>query len=294
MKEGINVMTELENVLIRGVVGFILLLFLARVMGKKHITDMTYYEYIVGIAIGSIAAELTFGTQVRMSNFIFGMVIWAIIPMAISKLELKSLRFRSLIKGHPTVLIKNGKILEKNLRKESLTVDELMIHLRQKDVFQISDIESAVIETSGLISVMKKSDLQPLTPKDVGMIVEQEHQPRIVIIDGNILIKSLSEYGYTKEWLLGEIIKQGAKDFHDVFLAQIDSMGNVYVDLYNDKVNMPQIKQKLLVAANIKQLQSNLMSFSLQTENKKAKEMYRTHAEQMDKLIDEMSVYLKE
>jgi uncharacterized membrane protein YcaP (DUF421 family) len=287
-------MTESGTVLIRGIVGFILLLILARIMGKKHITDMTYYEYIVGIAIGGIAAELTFGTEVRMSNFILGLLIWSIIPIIISKFEMKSIRFRALIEGHPTVLIKNGKILEKNLKKENLTIDELMIHLRQKDAFKISEVESAIMEKSGLISVMKKSDLQPLTPKDMGMTVEKEYQPRIVILDGNVLDKSLNEYGYTKEWLLGEIMKQGADDFHDVFLAQIDSMGNVYVDLYNDKVRIPEIKQKLVVAANIKQLQSNLMSFSLQTENKKAKEMYRSHAVKMEKLIDEMSVYLKE
>ncbi len=141
---------------------------------------------------------------------------------------------------------------------------------------------------------MKKSDSQPLTTKDMGMTVELEHQPRLVIVDGNVMEKSLNEYGYTKEWLKGEIMKQGAKDFSEVFLAQIDSMGNVYLDLYNDNLKMPQIKQKLLVAANIKQLQANLMNFSLQTENEDAKEMYQTHAKKMDTLIDEMTVYLKE
>ncbi|WP_339146760.1 MULTISPECIES: DUF421 domain-containing protein [unclassified Sutcliffiella] len=287
-------MNELGLVFIRGLAGFFLLFILARIMGKKHIVDMTYYEYIVGIAIGGIAAELTFGTEVRMSNFIFGMIIWATLPMIVSKIELKSFRFRKLTEGKPTVLIQNGKVFEENLKKEDLTVDELMIHLRQKGAFKLSEIETAIMEVSGQISVMKKTNNQPLTPKDVGLIVEQEHQPRIVIIDGSVMEKSLSRYGYTNEWLLGEIMKQGAKGFSDVFLAQIDSMGNVYVDFYNDKADMPKIKQKLLVTANIKQLQSNLMNFSLQTENTKAKEMYQTHAKQMDKLIDDMSVYLKE
>ncbi|WP_209124879.1 DUF421 domain-containing protein [Alkalihalobacillus sp. BA299] len=287
-------MNELTTVLIRGIVGFLLMLILARIMGKKHITDMTYYEYIVGISIGSIAAELTFGTQVRISNFILGMVIWALLPIAISKLELKSFRFRTITEGKPTILIENGQILEKNLKKENLTIDELMIHLRQQNAFKLSEIETAIMEKNGQVSVMKKSNLQPVTPKDVGLLIEQENQPRIVIIDGNVMEKSLTDYGYTKEWLLGEILKQGAKDFSDVFLAQIDSMGNVYVDLYNDQIKMPQIKQKLLVAANIKQLQSNLVNFSLQTDNKEAKEMYKTYAKQMDQLMNDMSVYLKE
>ncbi|MGO4887614.1 DUF421 domain-containing protein [Anaerobacillus sp. MEB173] len=287
-------MNELSIVLIRGLVGFFLMLILARMMGKKHITDMTYYEYIVGISIGSIAAELTFGTEVRMSNFIVGMIIWAMLPVIISQIELKSFRFRKLTEGKTTILIQDGKILEKNLKKESLTVDELMIHLRQNNAFKLSEIETAVMEKNGQISVMKKSDAEPLTPKYVGLVVEQEKHPRIVIIDGNVMEKSLTNYGYTKDWLLGEILKQGARDFSDVFLAQIDSMGNVYVDLYNDRLNMPQIKQKLLVAANIKQLQANLVNFSLQTENQNAKEMYQTYAKQMDKLMEEMAVYLKE
>ncbi|WP_227935422.1 DUF421 domain-containing protein [Alkalihalobacillus deserti] len=287
-------MNELGVVLFRGVFGIIFLLILTRLMGKKHLRNMTFYEYVVGISIGSLAAELTFGTEVRMSNFILGMLIWAAIPVLISKIELKSLRFRTLVEGTPRILIKNGKILEKSLKKEDFTVDELMIALRQKDVFKLSEVETAVMEKNGQVSVMKKSELLPLTPKDVGKVTEQEREPRIVIIDGNVMERSLSEYGYTKDWLLGEIMKQGAKKFSEVFFAQIDSMGNVYVDLYNDTLKMPQVKQKLLVAANIKQLQANLVNFSLQTENKNAKDMYNGYAKQMDKLLDDMSGYLKE
>ncbi|GAE29787.1 DUF421 domain-containing protein [Halalkalibacter hemicellulosilyticus] len=287
-------MNELSIVLIRGLVGVFFMLLLARLMGKKHIRDMTIYEYIVGISIGSLSAELTFGTEVRMLNFLLGMLIWAIIPIILSKLEMKSFRLRNLIEGKPTILIKDGRILEKNLKKESLTIDELMIHLRQKDIFHFSDIEMAVMEKNGQVSILKKTELQPLTPKDMGKVVEKEKEPRIVIVDGNLLEKSLYEYGYTKEWLLGEVVKQGAKNFSDVFLAQIDSMGNVYVDLYNETATIAQVKQKLLVAANIKQLQANLINFSLQTENKEAKEMYKKHSKQMDHLLDDMSGYLKE
>ncbi|WP_088102924.1 DUF421 domain-containing protein [Halalkalibacter urbisdiaboli] len=287
-------MNELTLVIIRGLAGFILMLILARLMGKKQITQITYYEYIVGISVGSIAAELTFSSEIRMSNFLVGMVLWSLLPIIISKIELKSSRFRALTEGKPTTLIKDGKILEKNLKKETLTVDEMMILLRQNNVFKLSDVQTATMEKNGQISVIKKSELQPLTRKDMGMVVENETAPCLVIIDGNLMEKTLTDYGYTKEWLFGEITKQGAKDFRDVFLAQIDSKGNVYVDLFNDTIKMPQIKQKLLVAANIKQLQSNLVNFSLQTENKEAKEMYQGYAKQMDHLMTEMASYLKE
>lgn len=287
-------MTDLVHVLIRGIAGFILMLILARLMGKRQITQITYYDYIVGISIGSIAAELTFSPHIRMSNFLFGMIIWAVIPIMISKMEMKSSRFRTLIEGKSSAIIKDGQILEKNMKKENLTIDEMMILLRKKNVFKISDIQSAIMEKNGEITIMKKSELEPLTPKDMSMVVEKEKLPCIVIIDGNLMEKDLTKYGYTKDWLLAEINKQGANDVTDVFLAQIDSMGNVYVDLYNDKFKIPQMKEKLLAAANIKQLQSNLMSFSLQTQNNNAKEMYKKYAEQMDQLMDEMAVYLKE
>ncbi|MFD1040360.1 DUF421 domain-containing protein [Virgibacillus byunsanensis] len=287
-------MNDLEFVLIRGIIAFTLMLTLARLMGKRQITQITYFDYIVGITIGSIAAELTFSPHVRMSNFVLGMIIWAGIPIILSKIEMKSFRFRTLLEGKSVTVIRDGNILEKNLKKEDLTIDELMVLLRQKDVFKVSDIQSAVIEKNGDISILKKKELQPLTPVDVGMVVEKEHLPFIVIIDGNVLEKSLSDGGYTKTWLLGELQKQGAEEFSDVFMAQIDSMGNVYVDLYNDKQKIPQVKEKLLAAATIKQLQSSLVNFSLQTQNKEAKEMYNSYAKQMDKLMGEMAVYLKE
>ncbi|SDB86440.1 DUF421 domain-containing protein [Shouchella lonarensis] len=289
-------MTDLGHVFIRGAIGFLLLFLLARLMGKKHITDMTYYEYIVGIAIGSLAAEMTFSPHVRMSNFVFGMFIWALFPMITSKLELKSFLFRTIAEGKPTVLIENGKINEANLRKEELTVDELMIHLRQNGVFKLADVESAVMEKSGLVSVMKKSDVAPLTPKDAGIVVAQEHQPQVVIVDGNVMEKSLLQYGYTKEWLRAEVAKQGANDFSDVFLAQIDSTGAVYVDLYNDKqhVDAPKITKKLFVVAQMKQLQADLRQFAMQTKQTAAKDVYQQQATQIDKWIKELSPHIVE
>ncbi|SES11299.1 Uncharacterized membrane protein YcaP, DUF421 family [Salipaludibacillus aurantiacus] len=280
--------------MIRGVIGFFLLFLLARIMGKKHITDMTFYEYIVGIAIGSIAAEMTFGTEVRISNFVVGMVLWALFPMFISHIELKSFRFRTLTEGKPAVLIENGVIYEDRLRKESLTVDELMIHLRQKDVFKLDDVESAVMEKNGQISVLKKSNAQPVTSKDMGLTAEPEHQPRIVIVDGNVMEKSLTDFGYDKEWLKDELGKQGVTSFSNVFLGQIDSSGNVYIDLFNDRKKMPQVKQKLLVAADIKKLQESLRAFSIQTENQQAKQTYLKQADQLDVLLDNLSTYIKE
>jgi uncharacterized membrane protein YcaP (DUF421 family) len=287
-------MSVVENVIIRGVAGLILLFILTRLMGKKQITQLTYFEYIVGISIGGIAAELTFSTDTRMANFITGLLLWSFLAIVISIVSLKSYRFRLLVEGKPTVLIKNGQILENHLKKEKLTVNELMIHLREKNAFNLADVELAIMETSGQISVMKKSELQPLTPKDTGVLVKQEAMPSMVIMDGNVMRKTLKELDYTEEWLLQEIQKHGADDVKGVFIAQIDSKGNVYVDLYRDHITHQETKHKLLALSNIKQLRADLHGFSLKTENAKAKHMYTDYAKQMDQLLGDMSKYLKE
>ena len=96
---------------------------------------------------------------------------------------------------------------------------DLMLYLREKNAFTITEVELAVLETNGKMSVMKKADAQPIRPKDLGLNLEQEYKSQIVIMDGNLLENNLKNYGYTKEWLLGEVKKKGANNFTDVFLA---------------------------------------------------------------------------
>lgn len=112
-----------------------------------------------------------------------------------------------------------------------------MLLLREKGTFNISDVEMAVLETNGQLSILLKSDQQPLTPHTSGVSVQMEHEYRVLIMDGKLLRKGLEEHGYTEEWLLSEIKKQGATEIKDVFLAQVDSFGKVYVDLYEEDKN---------------------------------------------------------
>lgn len=174
-----------------------------------------------------------------------------------------------------------------------MAVDELMLFLREKNIFKVYDVEMAIIETNGQLSVMKKSDQQPLTPSQLGLTINEEHGPAIVITDGQLLEKSLSSLGYSDNWLLGEIMKQGAARYEDVFLAQIDSNGNVYVDLYNDNMQQHKVKQRPLLAASLKKVQADLESFSLQTNNPEAKKMYAQQASNLQNTIDSVVPYLK-
>lgn len=204
-------------------------------MGKKQMSQLTFFDYVVGITIGSIAAGLSTDQSVTIINGLIGIFVWGIFPILLGYLDMKSPKLRKIVDGTPTVLIHKGKVLEKNLKKEKLTINELMLLLREKNVFKLSDVEFAVMETNGQLSVLNKSDMQPVTPKVAGLTVDMEHEPRVVIMNGEVKEKTLKALGLSQKWLLEKIKNQGAKTFEDVFLAQVDSKGNVYVDLYDEE-----------------------------------------------------------
>jgi uncharacterized membrane protein YcaP (DUF421 family) len=256
------------------------------------LTQLTFFDYVVGITIGSIAASLSVDQNIKILNGIVGLLVWGMLPILISYLNLKSYIFRQMTDGHATVVVQNGMILEKNLKKLRLTSDELMMLLREKNAFKLSEVEFAILETNGSLSVMKKSDSQPVTPKLLNLPVEMEHDPRIVIMDGKVMEKTLMEMGYNKEWLLGEIKKQGASDFEDVYLAQLTSNGNLYVDLKNDQLYLAPVSQKVLVKATLQKSLADLQSYALETNNPEAKKMYQEHAKRLEGILHSLEPYL--
>lgn len=227
-------MPELIVIVIRSLISFIVLLLLTRLMGKRQVSQLTFFDYIVGITIGSIAAEMSFDQNVRIINGITSLLIWGLIPFILAIISLKSRTFQQLIDGKPTIIIKNGEILEKSMKKVFLSIEELMLLLREKNIFKISDVEIAILETNGQLSVLKKTSQQPVTPQMLKMVLKQEKAPTLLIVDGQILYKNLATLGYTEEWLMKEIRKQGATNTNEVFLAQVSSDGELFVDLYED------------------------------------------------------------
>ncbi|PAV28633.1 DUF421 domain-containing protein [Virgibacillus profundi] len=286
-------MPEYLLTLIRSIGAFILLLIMARIMGKKQISQLTFFDYCVGITIGSIAASMSVDQNIKISNGVVSLIIWGIFPITLSIIGLKSRLFTRITDGKPSIMIKNGEVLEKSLKKSQITINELMLLLRENNVFKVSDVEMAVLETNGQLSVMKKTDQQPITPKILGLAVEEEHSPTIVIVDGKVLDKNLSTLGYSKQWLLGEIEKQGASSVKDVFLAQVDSKGNIYADFYDDNTKQHVVDQRPLMAAVLKKVQADLEGYSLQTKNKEAKEMYSKQAANLQDTINAVLPYLK-
>ncbi|MBO8173055.1 MAG: DUF421 domain-containing protein [Bacillaceae bacterium] len=286
-------MPEYLLILSRSIFAFFVLLLLARWMGKMQISQLTFFDYIVGITIGSIAAELAVNQNTKILNGTVGLVVWAGLAVLLGFVGTKSYWFRRVTDGEPTIVVQNGKIHEENLRKAKLSLEQLMVQLREKNAFKLSDVEFAVLETNGELSVMKKSDAQPVTPKDLGLPVIREKEPRMVIIDGHIMKRTLENTGHDVPWLISQLRAQGVHDVTDVFAGQLDSEGNLYVDLYTDQVDLPEMMKKPMVAASLKKVQADLESFALQTQDKQAKKMYEQQSKQLQSMINQIDPYLR-
>jgi len=181
--------------------------------------------------------------------------------------------------------------MEENLLKARLTGEELLRELRSKNAFSLSDVEFAVLEASGDINVFLKSDKKPITARDMGIKTAPLAEPQTVILDGNILNEPLASIGYNRNWLETELKKAGLSP-DNVFIAQVDSSGELYIDLFDDSIQNPQSKVKEMLYAGLEKSQADLMTFALETQNEDAKAMYNKNAGKLEKLLKALKPYL--
>jgi uncharacterized membrane protein YcaP (DUF421 family) len=265
---------------------------ITKLIGKKQISELSFFEYVSGITIGSIAGEIIMGLDNHWASGILSILIFGLVTLFADILSLKSKSFRDFFEGKGTIFIKDGKILEDNLKKERYSIDDLSSLLRQKNVFKTADVEFAVLEPRGDLSIMLKKENQPLTPKDLQLNLPQEKEPQTVIMDGKILNDPLAESGKTRKWLDMEIEKLGLT-IDNIFLGQIDSYGELTVDIFDDSLKVPAPQQRPLLMAMIKKCAADLEVFSLQTDSKKAQEMYEKNTQKLNQIIQKLSPYLK-
>ncbi|WP_110927452.1 DUF421 domain-containing protein [Bacillus massiliglaciei] len=285
-------MPDWLDVFLRALLFLIILFLVTKLLGKKQLSQLSYFEYVVGITIGSIGAEVITGLERSILVGVIGIVTTAALPFIVGILSLKSKMVRDLVEGKGTVFIKDGKIMEDNLKKERYTTDELLALLRKKDAFQVSDVEFAVLEATGDLSVMLKKENQPLTAKDLNLVVASVKEPQTVIMDGEILDEPLATIGRSRGWLHTELEKLGVT-IENVFLGQINSYGELTVDLFDDILQVPSPQERPLLLSTMKKCQADLELFALGTENKEAKQIYEKNSEKLQKAIDNVTHILK-
>lgn len=278
-------------ILLRSIGAVAYLFLLTKIIGKRQIKQLTYIEYIVGISIGSIAAFMATEMDGPVYHSLIGMGVFALFPYLMEWLSLKSKFLRDLFEGKSTVLIKEGKILEDNLKKERLTAEDLMEQLRIKNVFRVADVEFALMETSGEVSVLLKSESQPVTPKHLELTVAPSEENQVVIMDGMIMDEPLATAGLNRRWVRTELQKAGVA-LENVFLGQVDKGGDLYLDLYDDKLMVPGAQAMKLAFATLKKCQADLELYALNTKNEQMKRTYQTDSERLQQIIDQVKPFL--
>jgi uncharacterized membrane protein YcaP (DUF421 family) len=224
--------SEYIEVALRSLFVLIALFLITKLLGKKQLSQLSFFEYITGITVGSIAGTLSMDLDVKLLEGLMSILLWFSVPFIFSFISLKSVKFRHFVEGTPTVFIENGNIIEQALKKEKFSSDELLEQLRKKNIFRVSDVEFATLDTNGELSVMLKKEKQPLLYEDIFQTSLKVFPVHSVISDGAIERKGLKSLGLSEDWLVNQLKRRNI-NLANVFLAQADSSGKLTIDLYD-------------------------------------------------------------
>lgn len=227
----------------RSIAAFVIFLFITKMLGKQTLSSMTLHDFVTAVALGAIAANLAFNEKIQVIHLLISIGVFTLTSFLLSKIAMKSRKIRKFISGAPTVLIENGKVLEENMKKNKYTLDSLNEMLREKEVFDINEVEYALLESNGRISVMRKKEYKAVTLKDLNMTIPAKQQfPVELIMDGQVMNKNMNHAGVDKKWLADDVKKRG-KSLTEVFYAVKSTNGKIYYDFYSDEIIRPIDKE---------------------------------------------------
>jgi uncharacterized membrane protein YcaP (DUF421 family) len=212
---------------------FVLLVTLSRIIGRKLLAQMTFFDFVIGVTIGTVGGAFI-TAEIKGYYVLISPVILTAAVLAAGYLALSYVPFRKLMEGEPLVVVQNGKIYEKNMRKLRFNLDDLMAQLREKNVFDLSEVEFAILEPHGKLSVLKKSQNLPVTPKDLGINTSYKGVSSEIIRDGRIVEQNLRQNNLTHEWLQNELASRDIRDIREVFVAMLSTDGKLFIDLRDD------------------------------------------------------------
>lgn len=215
-------------VVIRTLILYATTVILLRVMGKRQIGQLQPYELVVIIMISELAAIPMNNTSIPLVSGLIPIFILVAAQVTLSFISLKSEKARGIICGKPSILIDNARIVEEEMRRQRYNINDLLEQLRSKNVSNIADVQYAILETGGQLSVILKSEKRPVEPQDLELEVEQEILPITLIIDGQVIHENLRKINRTEDWLHEELGNLGIKQVREVLFASLDDRGKVY------------------------------------------------------------------
>ena len=223
-------MNEITNLSIRTIIIIIITFILFKLMGKKQVSQMSMFDYIIGITIGSVVADISLDLDKKLILGIICLLIYGIIDILISYLSLKSITLRNIFEGKETPLIIDGKINRENMSKNKITINILQTEARQKGFFNLEEINNAILEPSGMISFEPKEKEKPVSKKDMQINSKNKGLVYNLIVDGVVLEENLIHSDKTKKWLNHKLKIQGKK-IEDILLLTIDSEEKINIYL---------------------------------------------------------------
>lgn len=237
--ERVIIMKKLIETILQTCLSFFSILFIARILGRQQVAQLTVHEYINGITFGSIAATLATDLNERTWVHLVGLFLFGGLTYLTTYICLKNRPASKIIQGEPVLVVQDGHILEKNLSRFHYTVDDLTHLLRKKDVVNVLDVKYAILETTGEISVVKVAQKENVKAGDMFLHTTQEELNTDIIVTGNIIYNNLKKRNLSFEWLMKELKRLGVKDIKDIYYATIDNNNEIYIDYLNDNLNNP-------------------------------------------------------
>ncbi|MGN0497343.1 MAG: DUF421 domain-containing protein [Lachnospiraceae bacterium] len=228
-------MTEICYIIALSLGSFLAIFILTKLMGYRQMSQLSMFDYIIGITIGSIAAEMSTSLEDNFAWPLTAMIVYALAALILAWVTSKSMKARRLIEGEPLVLLNHGELYRSNLKRAKMDVTEFLVQCRVNGYFDVSKLECAILEGNGKISFLPKVEERPLTPNDMELTPEQDYMVANVILDGNIMEENLKNMGKDEKWLHSQITAQGAKEPKDVLLATCDRSDKVTVFLKENK-----------------------------------------------------------
>ncbi|MFZ4453091.1 DUF421 domain-containing protein [Salibacterium aidingense] len=228
---------SVSEVLLRVVCAYLVLLLLTRLMGRKELRQLTFFNFVSGITIGSIAADLIASETFSLRNGLTALTAWAALTIVMGFIDIRSQKARQVLEGDPVILIQNGRILKEALQRVRLDMDALKALLRQKNAFSVSEVAFAVLETDGNLSVMKKENQQPAVKQDVHPAAppKPDFLPTKVISDGVLHQPNLAKLELSEEWIKQQVHQAGFSSISEIFYAELQRDGSLYIDAAQTK-----------------------------------------------------------
>lgn len=216
------------SVIPRSLVSLLVLFIVTKLIGKKQVSELSLFDYVIGISIGNFAAEVTLNFDGQFLNGIVAVITFGIVATAVSLLTMKSMFLRRVIIGTPTMIIQNGKIIEKNMEKVKIDMNDLLEQIRVSGYFDLNEVEYAIMEANGKLSILPKATAKPITAKDMKIKVSPSVLCANIVIDGRLMTKNIENMNKTEDWIIQQLKVKGYK-VEDILLATLDEMDKIVI-----------------------------------------------------------------